>query len=107
MSWLALEEKVVLVTGAASGIGKTVVEGLLGANAKVAATDINDNKPDYANESDESLLYTHLDVTNKEDVRNVIDKTIEKFGHLDAIVNNAGINIPRLLVDPKDPLAAS
>lgn len=103
MSWLALEEKVVLVTGAASGIGKTVVEGLLGANAKVAATDINDNKPDYTNESDESLLYTHLDVTNKEDVRNAIDKTIEKFGHLDAIVNNAGINIPRLLVDPKDP----
>lgn len=103
MTWLGLENKVVLVTGAASGIGKSVVEGLLEAGANVIATDINDNKPEYKNENSNNLLYAHLDVTNKENIKTAINESVEKFGHLDAIVNNAGINIPRLLVDPKDP----
>ena len=103
MTWLGLEDKVVLVTGAASGIGKSVVEGLLEAGANVIASDINDNKPEYKDETDNNLLYVHLDVTDRESIKIAIDECLEKFGHIDAIVNNAGINIPRLLVDPKDP----
>ena len=49
------------------------------------------------------LLYVRTDVTKVSDVEAMVAKTIETFGTIDVLVNNAGINIPRLLVDPKDP----
>lgn len=103
MTWLGLEGKVVIVTGAASGIGKAVTEGLLEEGANVVVCDLNDEKPSYKNETDTNLFYEVCDVTNREQVKAVVEKTKEKFGKIDALINNAGINIPRLLVDEKDP----
>ncbi|MDO4661928.1 MAG: SDR family oxidoreductase [Tissierellia bacterium] len=102
MNWLELEDKVVIVTGAASGIGKACVEELLNVGAKVVACDINKNKPEFKHENGDNLLYQICDVTNRENVKSAINETIQKFDKLDAIVNNAGINIPRLLVDFKE-----
>lgn len=101
MTWLDLEKKTVIVTGAASGIGKAVTEGLLEAGAKVVACDINGDKPEFKGESEDNLLYQICDVTKREDVKASVKAAVDKFGSLDVIVNNAGINIPRLLVDPK------
>lgn len=103
MSWLGLEDKVVIVTGAASGIGKTVTEGLLEQGAKVVVCDLNKDKPSYKNENENNLLYQVCDVANRKQVQEVVRKTKEKYGKIDALINNAGINIPRLLVDEKDP----
>lgn len=101
MDWLGLENKAVLVTGAASGIGKAVTEGLLESGANVIACDINKEKPEFNFENEKNLLYKVCDVTSRQEVREAIDLGVKKYGSLDAIVNNAGINIPRLLVDPK------
>lgn len=101
MTWLNLENKTVLVTGAASGIGKAVTEGLLETGARVIACDINEKKPEFLMENEDNLLYEVCDVTKREDIKKTIENSLKKFGDLDCLVNNAGINIPRLLIDPK------
>ena len=101
-SWLNLENKTVIVTGGASGIGKATVQEFLDNGANVVVADMNPNKPDF-NEEFGKVEYVVTDVTDVKSVENMISKAKERFGSVDVIVNNAGINIPRLLVDPKDP----
>lgn len=96
--WLGIAGKTVVVTGASSGIGKAIVDELLELGVKVANFDITDN-----GESHENLLFQKVDVTSRKEVEAAVAATVERFGTIDAVVNNAGINIPRLLIDPKDP----
>ena len=100
--WLELEEKTVIVTGAASGIGKAVAQEFLNIGANVVISDMAENAPEM-DAKEGQLLYVRTDVTKVSDVEAMVAKTIETFGTIDVLVNNAGINIPRLLVDPKDP----
>lgn len=105
MSWLNLEEKVAIVTGGASGVGRAVCEGLAEVGAKIAVADIDERG---AKEVAASLkkrfggrhIYTMTDVTSKASVDAMVRATLDAFGSLDILVNNAGINIPRLLIDP-------
>ncbi len=98
-NWLELDGKVVIVTGGASGIGKAVVEEFLADGANVVCCDIADSAPEFAGASKDNLLYVKTDVTSKAAVDAMVEKTVEVFGTVDVMVNNAGINIPRLLVD--------
>ena len=100
--WLELEGKTVIVTGAASGIGKAVAQEFLNIGANVVISDMAENAPEM-DAKEGQLLYVRTDVTKVSDVEAMVAKTIETFGTIDVLVNNAGINIPRLLVDPKDP----
>lgn len=97
-SWLDLEGKSIIVTGAASGIGLACAQELLNDGANVTVCDIAENAP-ALDEGKGKLLYVRTDVTSKASVDAMIAKVVETFGGIDAIVNNAGINIPRLLVD--------
>ncbi len=105
MSWLGLEGKVAVITGGASGIGKACCEGFAAAGASVVVADIVE---DAAKKTAGDLAAAHggrhiavkLDVTDKASVDAMIASTIGALGRLDVLVNNAGINIPRLLVDP-------
>lgn len=97
-NWLGLNGKVIIVTGGSSGIGASVIEGLLDQGVKVVNADLNDNE-----RQDDNLLFVKTDISNKVDVEAVVSKTVEVFGTVDGVVNNAGINVPRLLVDTKDP----
>ena len=101
-SWLKLEGKTIIVTGGASGIGKAVAQGFLNVGANVVISDMAPEAPEMEAEEGR-LLYVNTDVTNAEQVEEMVKKTVETFGTVDVLVNNAGINIPRLLVDPKDP----
>lgn len=100
-SWLKLEGKTVIVTGGASGIGKAVAQEFLNNGANVVVCDMNPNKPEF-NEGNGKFEYVITNVASRESVEEMIAKTKEVFGNVDIIVNNAGINIPRLLVDPKE-----
>lgn len=97
-SWLGLEGKSIIVTGGASGIGLACAQELLNDGANVTVCDIADKAPELDTACGK-LLYVKTDVSSKASVDAMIEKVVETFGTIDVIVNNAGINIPRLLVD--------
>ena len=94
--WIDLQDKVVIVTGGAMGIGEALVKDLQGCGAKVAIFDKSEPK-DYKETS--SLLYIDLDIRDKSAVEEAVEKTFQKFGRIDALVNDAGVTKPRILVD--------
>ncbi len=98
-SWLGLEGKSIIVTGGASGIGYATVEELLADGANVTVCDINPTAPEFK-VGNGKLLYVQTDITSKASVDAMIEKVIATFGRIDVLVNNAGINLPCLLVDP-------
>lgn len=87
-----LEGKVAIITGGANGIGESTVRLFWTHGAKVVIGDIHDDRGQaLAQELDSNAMYIHCDVTNEDDVRNMVDQTVEKFGKLDIMYNNAGI----------------
>ena len=97
-SWLGIEGKSIIVTGGASGIGYATVQELLSDGAYVTVCDISEKAPEFE-VGNGKLLYVQTDITSKASVDAMIAKVVETFGGVDVLVNNAGINIPRLLVD--------
>lgn len=88
----SLNDKVIIVTGGAQGMGYTNAEVLVEKGAKVIITDINEEAGRKAEEElGESVLFIKQDVSKEEDWKRVVDTTIEKYGKVDALVNNAGI----------------
>ena len=85
-------DRVVLITGASSGIGLETAKLFQAKNWKVAATM---RSPENAAELENivDLECIRLDVTDPDSVRSAIDTTLEKFGRIDAIVNNAGYGL--------------
>ncbi|KAK4876769.1 hypothetical protein RN001_009275 [Aquatica leii] len=93
-----VEGKVVLVTGGASGIGLACVKEFLNNGIKgVTIADVNDElgllvldeiKKKFG---DNKVLFVKTDVSDKNQFEDAFKKTIEKFNHLDVLVNNAGI----------------
>ncbi|MGI8313847.1 3-hydroxybutyrate dehydrogenase [Halobacillus mangrovi] len=90
-----VENKVVFITGAASGIGYEIGSEFAKQGAKVAFTDINEEKVKIAADQlkDEGFDCIGLvcDVTKEEQIKNAIDQTVEKYGRLDVLINNAGL----------------
>jgi NAD(P)-dependent dehydrogenase (short-subunit alcohol dehydrogenase family) len=88
-----LNEKVAVVTGAASGIGYAITKTYIEEGAKVVATDVSENIHRLTEEFGNSVLPMIGDVSNENDVVTVIHKGIEHFGKIDILVNNAGIGL--------------
>ncbi|MCY1673030.1 SDR family oxidoreductase [Novosphingobium sp. SL115] len=85
---IALDNVVAVVTGAAGGIGRALVKAMKAANAVVIATDL---APDAQIEGADH--YLKHDVTSEADWKAVAALVQEKYGRLDALVNNAGYSI--------------
>lgn len=85
-------EKVVLITGASSGIGLHTAKLFQAKNWKVAATM---RRPDEADELGKivDVACIRLDVTDVESIRSAVAAALEKFGRIDAVVNNAGFAV--------------
>ncbi|XP_050243690.1 tropinone reductase-like 1 [Quercus robur] len=87
-----LEGKVAIITGGASGIGASAVHIFHEQGAKVVIADIQDELGQaIANKLGEDVCYIHCDVSNEDDVTNLVDTTITKHGKLDIMYNNAGV----------------
>ena len=93
---MSFENKVVLVTGAAGSIGKGIAEKFLNDGAKVFMTDLNKEvldgiKREMTGEGFECEVLA-ADVTNQEQVKAVVNKTLERFGgRIDVLINVAGM----------------
>ncbi|MCU1407246.1 MAG: family NAD(P)-dependent oxidoreductase [Glaciihabitans sp.] len=94
-TWIDLGQKVIIVTGGASGIGASIATNLHNNNATVVVCDLRTND-DVAAYSDH---FVQCDITSKASVEAMVAEVVEKFGRIDALINNAGVNRPRLLVD--------
>jgi 3alpha(or 20beta)-hydroxysteroid dehydrogenase len=89
---MRFEGKVVLITGAARGMGASHVRGFVGEGARVVATDVRDEDGlELASGFPGSILYEHLDVRIKEEWERVVAAGEAAFGPIDVLVNNAGI----------------
>jgi rhamnulose-1-phosphate aldolase/alcohol dehydrogenase len=87
-----LQGKVLLVTGAAGGIGRAIVDALSGAGACVVAFDIDgDGAQDAVQELGDSAVAVGGDVTSETDVRDAFAAALDAFGGLDIVISNAGI----------------
>jgi len=90
-----LQGKVAIVTGAARGIGRAAVQALVANAVAVVITDVLDAEGDaLARElcaEGGNVRYAHLDVSSEEQWQTVVDRTVSDLGHVDVLVNNAGI----------------
>ncbi len=89
-----VKDKVVIVTGGASGLGQATTETLLEAGAKVAIFDLND-----AEANNDNTLFCKADVTDAQSVENAVANTVEKFGAVHVCVNCAGIAPAQKILD--------
>ncbi len=84
-----MTERVAIVTGGASGIGRAVAEKLAGAGYRVAVVDLPNSEGQQVAESIGGL-FIGADLSRREDCRRVVDQTLAHFGRVDVLVNNAG-----------------
>ena len=85
-----LYDKVIVLTGATGGIGKEISKTLLYNGAKMVLQ-YHLILPDTKKYETENTLYIKADITNYQDVMNLYDNAIKKFGKIDVLINNAGI----------------
>lgn len=89
-----VDGKVVIVTGAASGLGRASAELLAREGARVVLTDVNEEKGrQAAAEIGGDAVFMPHDVTSEDDWRRVVGDTVARFARLDVLVNNAGIAV--------------
>lgn len=100
-TWLNLQNKIIIVTGGASGIGLAIVEELLAQGANVQMADIHGGEGKH--EGNHYYHFWPTDISSTGDVTHTVEGIIQRFGRIDGLVNNAGVNFPRLLVDEKAP----
>lgn len=98
-----LKDKVAIITGAAGGIGRSLVQRFLEEGARVAAFDLNPagldeltaKFPQYASQ----LSTVQLDITDHDAVARAVQKVHAELGQIDILVNNAGWDVARQFVD--------
>lgn len=103
-----LPDKIAIVTGASKGIGRAITLRLAkeGANVVIADVDTDEGeKPaQMIREMGRDCLVVKCDVSSAQEVEEMVEKTIQKFGHIDILVNNAGVSsmAPMVELEEKD-----
>lgn len=92
---MRLDNKTAIITGGASGMGRAEAEAFAKEGANVVIADLNQEAAEEAAEAIRSAggkaLAVKTDVTNEQDLRNLVETTIAEHGQIDVLVNNAGI----------------
>jgi 3-oxoacyl-[acyl-carrier protein] reductase len=105
---MELKDKVAIITGGANGIGRETTLAFVKEGASVMIWDINREKADetisLAGELGEKIEFLEVDIRNYESVSQATDKTVERFGKIDILINNAGITADSTLkkMEPQD-----
>jgi short-subunit dehydrogenase len=97
----AFKDKVIAITGGTDGIGKALIEALINRGAKIATCGRSQDKlyrlqVQYSNQLIHAIS---ADVSNEQDCKRFIDSTIQTFGGIDILINNAGISMRALVSD--------
>jgi len=92
----ALKDRVVIVTGGAHGIGKVYALGFAKAGAQVVIADIDHRTAEQVaaeigNNTEVSALALHTDVSDEASTKEMAARTLERFGRIDALINNAAV----------------
>ena len=95
---MSVSGKTILITGGAGGLGFAMTEVLLKNKANVVMLDVasdagNKKLEDLKRAGYDAVSFMQIDVTKEEDWKCVIDASVERYGRIDVLVNNAGINI--------------
>jgi len=103
-----LKDKVVIVTGAGSGFGKLTAQKLINADSKVVGADIKEERLEKISSelSSENFKYKKTDISNEDEVKELMQFAVDQFGRVDVLVNNAGIMPLDLLSDHKKAMEA-
>lgn len=97
-----LAGKVAIITGAAQGLGEALVKRFVEEGASIVGVDLNEDKlTETIAKYDENNLAIGLDVSDQEGWKKVVDATVEKFGKLDILVNNAAMMSNKGVLDLK------
>jgi 3alpha(or 20beta)-hydroxysteroid dehydrogenase len=87
-----LEGKVALISGGARGMGESHTRAMVAEGAKVMIADVLDAEGTaVADELEDAAAYVHLDVTDRAQWARAVAATLERFGELNVLINNAGI----------------
>jgi NAD(P)-dependent dehydrogenase (short-subunit alcohol dehydrogenase family) len=103
-----LTGKVALITGAAQGIGATYAQALAREGAAVCVSDVTSAQSvaDRIGSDGGKAIHTHADVTQPQSIKAMIDQTIDAFGSIDILVNNAAL-FGNLALKPFDQIESS
>lgn len=94
-----LKDKVAIVTGAGSGFGAAIAERFAAEGARVVVADINPKRAgDTASQIGSSAMPLAVDVSRKEDIERLVAVTLQQFGRLDIMVNNAGYTYKNMML---------
>jgi len=97
-----LTTKVAIVTGAASGIGLGIAQLFIREGAEVIFSDINKSGKAAADAAGKKALFVECDISNTESVKNLVARTLEVFGTIDILINNAGILYQKPISETSD-----
>ncbi|WP_304238056.1 3-hydroxyacyl-CoA dehydrogenase [Jiulongibacter sediminis] len=101
---MKIENRVFIITGGASGLGRATAEAILHKGGKVCLIDIKTKEGEsFASENSENCLFQKADVRSEEEVEGAIHETLKKFGRLDGLVNCAGVGPPKRVVGKEGP----
>ena len=93
---MKFNNKSVIITGAANGIGRGLAEGYASRGAQVVLSDIDETRGEETaaalREQGWSALFVPCDVRKEEDIRHLMNETVKQFSEIDILINNAGVS---------------
>jgi 2-hydroxycyclohexanecarboxyl-CoA dehydrogenase len=101
---MSLENKIAMVTGAASGIGEGIAHALASHGARVAICDIDKTKGDAVQSAVAGSIFVELDVTSTESVESGVERITNELGPLDILVNCAGTDVVKPFLETDEEL---